>query len=154
MKLVKKLLFCLTIILCLVLFIGCDTKEQNAKERIKNITKIDIPSNSTMVYHHMAGENDFFPVPGRYAQYTIFKYEENLTDFLSENNFKNEKNEKFEQNYNEEFDDHSRAFSYDIPNEYNVNWDKDYSYLWLDKLDVYFIYFADIQILIIFIVAK
>lgn len=41
------------LVICIGLFIGCEFKEANARKRIKDLTEVEVPENSIIVYHHL-----------------------------------------------------------------------------------------------------
>jgi hypothetical protein len=147
MKRSIKIMFLFAIILFLGLTIGCTNRESSARSKIRDLTGIELPNNSEIIFHH---EEDFFsPVPGRRSQYSVFKFEEIPIEFLSDANFQEGRNANFEELFDMSFSSYSHAF--DTPSEYHPNWDSEY--LWLDTSSgVYFIYFTGSNLLIVYII--
>lgn len=144
-----KTILLTTIIIFLGFSSGCTNKDLSARSRISDLSEIDIPSNSEIVFNHK--EDVFFPVPGRRTQYTVFEFEELPIEFLHDENFQDEKDVDFEELFDWEFISFSHTF--DIPNEYHPNWDIEY--LWLDTSSgIYFVYFIESNLLIVYIVGN
>ena len=91
---------------------------ENARQRITTKTEVIIPNDAEIVYHYYNG-------PGEYIQYTCFKFTELPTEFLEENLFEEEFNERLEADVNH-FYKYKRE---PVPNEYKVNFDNRYSFL-------------------------
>lgn len=64
-----------------------------ARERIEDLTEIEIPIDSEIVYHSL---DDAAFKNGRRAQYTVFKFESEPTNWLKENIFSEGRDEDFE----------------------------------------------------------
>ncbi|MBG0763091.1 hypothetical protein IY230_05680 [Acholeplasma laidlawii] len=115
------------------------------------MTDIDVPSSAEIMFHDKE-EDYFFPVPGRRSQYTVFRFEEYPTDFLSDNNFQDETNDSFEDKFDRELESHMSAEHFNVPDEYYAHWDNEY--LWLDtSTGIYFVYFIENHLLIVFVTA-
>lgn len=139
-----------TIALSLFFISGCSTTEENARSRIYDLTDVEIPTDSTLAYHH---QGDAFQ--GRASQYSVFSFEVIPTEFLNHNHFNETKDLSFQNNYDSSFTSHLAAIEskYTIPDQYLVHWDENYS--WFYHLnDIYFVYFTAGQILIVYIVAR
>ena len=109
-----------------------------ARERIEDLTEIEVPIDSEIVYHIY---DDATFLTGRRAQYTVFKFENEPTNWLKENTFSEGRDENFEMYFMS-----SLAFlpveTEEIPDEFFPEFEKDY--LWLEtNSSVYFFY--DIQ---------
>ena len=124
--------------LCMFLLAGCERTEKDVREYIKINSEIEVPIDSEIVYHIY---DDATFLTGRRAQYTVFKFENEPTNWLKENTFSEGRDENFEMYFMS-----SLAFlpveTEEIPDEFFPEFEKDY--LWLEtNSSVYFFY--DIQ---------
>lgn len=147
-----KTILLTTIIIFLGFSSGCTNKDLSARNRIRDLTDISIPDNSEMVYNQ---EENYF-MNGVLPQYTVFSFDEEPTEFLSENIFQEGRNESFEEDFNREFESYASARSDNdsVPNEYRVIWENQYFYLASDIEKVLFVYIPNNQLLIVFICGR
>lgn len=139
----KVFYFCIAMVFCLGIFSGCTNYEWQERERITELTGIEIPSNTKVVYHYF--DNSF--VNGRHAQLTVYEFCEEPTEWLKENEFLDIKNVGKEEEF---FDTEWYATTSGagtIPEEFIPNFEN--HYYWLEKQRVYFLYFTDSLRLII-----
>lgn len=135
----------------LVTLTGCENAGLTARNRISELTGIDVPENAEMVFNGKEKDN-FFPVPGRRAQYTIFEFLEMPTEFLTINKITNAPKTSFETQFTQTLESHIEVGMFDLPETYYPNWESEYQ--WLDTgLRIYFVYFNEAQLLNIFITA-
>lgn len=140
----------LILISSLFFFAGCSSAEDNARLQIHDLTNIDLPSESTLIYNF---NNEVFV--GRVSRYAVFSFAERPLDFLTNNEFISVKSQDFQNEYNQDIESFSsfviRETGKEIPEEYLVNWNDDYSWL-LHPENIYFIYLEIPQNLIVYIV--
>jgi hypothetical protein len=146
----SKIRLWFTLVLSLFFISGCSTTEDEARSQIFDLTDIEIPTEAALVYNY---NNDVFV--GRVSRYSVFGFEEKPVDFLLEHYFTDTKSKNFEDEYAQDVKSFlyfvSKHVSDGIPEQYLVNWDEDYSWLYHEE-DVYFVYSTTSQILIIYIV--
>lgn len=126
------MLFCTAAVFLLT---GCERTEKDVREYIKINSEIEVPIDSEIVYHIY---DDATFLTGRRAQYTVFKFENEPTNWLKENTFSEGRDENFEMYFMS-----SLAFlpveTEEIPGEFFPEFEKDY--LWLEtNSSVYFFY--------------
>lgn len=127
--------------LCMFLLAGCERTEKDVREYIKFNSEIEVPTDSELVYLYY---QTYFQDLDR--QYAVFQFETDPLEWLNENAFSEEKNEKFE------IDFHSAVHSWaetPFPEEYIPTFSG--SYFWLKTKFVYFIYSPDNKWLTVFI---
>lgn len=158
-KLISIITIALLIFGMVLSFTGCVNEEQqleNARNRIQEITNIEVPSNSKIIYHHK--DNVF--VNGRRAQLTAFEFEKEPTDWLKENNFLSSNDETVaEDGYHTLVEENKQYFEdcfgfmtideNTIPNIFKPNFND--IYLWTRNSRVFFFYYPNKMILIVFI---
>ena len=122
---VTVLVVCLLVVSGIFLNLLKERKEEkrireyeNARQRITIKTEVVVPDDAEIVYHYYNG-------PGEYIQYTCFKFTELPTEFLEENLFEEEINERLEADANH-FYKYKRE---PVPDEYKINFDNRYSFL-------------------------
>ncbi|MFA5659929.1 MAG: hypothetical protein WC968_00830 [Bacilli bacterium] len=132
--------------------VGCASKENEARNRIKNYTNIEIPDNGEMVFHQ---KEDVF-IHGIISSYTVFSFEEKPSEFLSVPPFEEGPNKNFEDEYNNAFNVYYKPnyTSRDVPEEYHVDWTNNYFYYKHVWEEVYFIYMENSQLLIVHVVGR
>lgn len=133
-------------ILCFCCFLGCGPKKSEyeiAKDRIISLTEIEVPVASRIVYHYR--EPTKF-LTGRRAMYTVFEFESEPTDWLSENSFNKEKNSEFERFFPSVFD-FLPVKRKEIPQEFLPNFEE--SYYSRSINGVYFVYIPQSFMLIV-----
>ena len=139
MKKIKSIIVLFIVSLfCFSCFFGCvpqKSEDEIARDRIKSLTEIEVPVESKIVYHHR--EPTKF-VTGRRAMYTVFEFESEPTDWLSENSFNKEKNSEFERFFPCVFD-FLPVKREEIPQEFLPNFEESYYYLRTTN-SVYFLY--------------
>lgn len=141
---INKYIFLTILFFSIFVLTGCTNKEEESRNRIKDITTIDVPNDSTIAYHHY---DDVF-VNGRRAQYTVFVFEEEPTNWLDENDFISIKDYENEGYFLEYFGFLTLEIE-DIPNEYLQDFELDY--LWIRTENVYFFYYPTKLMLTVFI---
>ena len=127
--------------LCVFLLAGCARTEKDVREYIKFNSEIEVPTDSELVYVYY---QTYFQDLDR--QYAVFQFKTDPLEWLNENDFSEEKNEKFE------IDFHSAVHSWaetPFPEEYIPTFAS--SYFWLKTKFVYFIYSPDNKWLTVFI---
>lgn len=144
MKISSVLTLWLILFLCMIGLIGCESNDKTARERIKDITNIEVPSDSKILYHHI--DNDF--VNGRHAQYTVFKFEKEPVNWLKENVFLDGRDSENERYFLDYFGFTTLEIE-EIPNEYIPNFENDH--LWLRTQNVYLFYYSNKLMLAVFI---
>lgn len=130
---------------CILLSAGCARTEKDARRYIKNVSGIEVPAESELIYQYY---QSYFQ--DRSPQYTVFQFERDPVEWLDESGFSEEKSEEFERDFM--WDVHSWART-PFPEEYIPTFEN--SYLWLEMKPeyVYFIYMPQKQWLIVFIIA-
>lgn len=144
MKIFRLLRQSLILFLFILGLYGCSDNREFARERIKDITNVDIHSNSTIVYHH---KDDVF-VNGRRAQYTVFTFEKEPVNWLEENAFKKDRDAQNERYFLDYFGFLTLKIE-EIPQEYILDFENEY--LWLWSQNVYFFYEPNKLMLTVFI---
>lgn len=126
--------------LCVFLLAGCERTEKDVREYIKFNSEIEVPTDSELIYQYYRSVfQDLDP------QYTVFQFETDPLEWLNENAFSEEKNEKFERDFNSSIRREESPF----PEEYIPTFSG--SYFWLKTKVVYFIYSPDNKWLTVFI---
>lgn len=147
MKMMKKLFFGLSSILCLGLICGCATIEANARQQIVELTTIEVPTSAQMLFHHF----EITSSNGREhsSQYTVFEFSEKPIAFLNDNNFLEEKSPDFEEKFVQGVENLESLEVEDIPGKYQANLNNEY--FWLAIADVYFAFFVAEDLLIVLV---
>ena len=127
--------------LCVFLLAGCERTEKDVRGYIKGTSEIEVPTDSELVYLYY---QTYFQDLNR--QYAVFQFETDPLEWLNENAFSEEKNEKFESDFNGAV--HSWAET-PFPEEYIPTFSG--GYFWLKTKFVYFIYSPDNKWLTVFI---
>ena len=137
----------MVITMCFSFLCGCANKKSEdeiARNIIMQETKIEVPINSEIVYH-VRDKTGF--LTGRNAQYTVFYFESEPTDWLNENSFETGRNEEFEMYF--------RAGSETLPIEkeeiskdFFPDFEREYIYM-RTVSSVEFVYVPQKQILIV-----
>lgn len=133
-------------LLFLMTLSGCSFPHDStnyAKEAIQRYIEVVIPEECEMVYYY----SDTHFGPGRPAMYVAFKFEDEPVEFLEEFNFIEDKNSKFEEEVNNKIEQFSTSYNVSIPQEYLINFYRNYSYL-DSSTGVYLIWFSFNKILI------
>ncbi len=131
--------------LCMFLLAGCARTEKDARRYIKNVSGIEVPAESELIYQYY---QSYFQ--DRSPQYTVFQFERDPVEWLDESGFSEEKSEEFERDFM--WDVHGWA-KIPFPEEYIPTFENSYSWLELKPEYVYFIYMPQKQWLIVFIIA-
>lgn len=141
----RKHFYRITLFITLSLIIGCTPLDYGPRDRIIDITGYTIPTNSKIVYHHLS---EVFV--GRGFQYTVFYFKEPPTIFLL--NF-TKKIERFEKEYSEYLEavKNARHSKLKIPDNYDIDFGLEYSYLWGEVTGYYFVYQNVSQIIVVVI---
>ena len=126
---------------CLFFLTGCAWKEKDVREYIKNASEIEVPADSELVYQYY---QTYFQDLNR--QYAVFQFETDPVNWLNENAFSEEKNEKFESDFYGSI--HTWAET-PFPEEYIPTFEG--SYFWLKTKVVYFTYSPDSKRLTVYI---
>ncbi len=137
-RILKAIILIVLSAVCFVCFFGCNSQKSEdevARDRIISLTAIEVPVDSKIVYHSRDSEKF---LTGRRAMYTVFEFEREPTDWLSENSFKKEKNSEFEQFFPSVFN-FLPVKSEEIPQEFLPNFEESYYYLSTIN-NVYFVY--------------
>ena len=116
---------------------ACTNKNEYkyARERIEDLTEIEVPIDSEIVYHSI---DDAAFKNGRRAQYTVFKFESEPTNWLKENIFLEGRDEDFEMYFMSSLDFLPVKIE-EIPDKFFPKFEKEY--LWLrTNSGVYFFY--------------
>ena len=134
-------------VLTLFSFVGCNSKKSEdeiARDRIIRLAAIEVPVESKIVYHSRDATKF---LTGRRAMYTVFEFESEPTDWLSENSFNKEKNSEFERFFPSVFD-FLPVKREEIPQEFLPNFEESYYYLRTTN-KVYFVYIPQSFMLIV-----
>ena len=78
---------------------GYESDVDKAKDRIYNLTGIEITQNVEMPYHLYEEITGIFPVPGRRFRYMVLKFENEPIELLNENSFIKGKNIDYENKF-------------------------------------------------------
>ncbi len=116
---------------------ACTNKNEYkyARERIEDLTEIEVPIDSEIVYHSI---DDAAFKNGRRAQYTVFKFESEPTNWLKENIFSEGRDEDFEMYFMSSLDFLPVKIE-EITDKFFPKFEKEY--LWLrTNSGVYFFY--------------
>lgn len=127
-----------------ILLVGCNDDDKFARDRIMELTEVEIPEEALLVYHHF--DNVF--VNGRRAQYTVFEFAESPTDFLKEFDFQEGRSSENERSFLLGFG-FLTIKAEDIPEKYTINFER--QHLWICTQNVYFFYFPDQLMLVIYV---
>ncbi len=151
----KIVITCLSIAILLVatimiLYYGfgipdCGRNEKSDRAYVKDLTGIEIPQNSKMLYKY---KNDsLFPVQGRRPGYSVYKFETEPSDWMEANIFSKVPNEEFESEFTAEVPEWiTESLSEKVSPDFNS------PYYWLKtKSWVYFVYQPETLMLIIFV---
>lgn len=120
--------------------------EKTERNWIKKLTNIEVPQNTQMLYRKEPPKG-IFPVPGRELGYSVYQFESEPTDWLQENGFSSDPNEKFASS----FQDYIPAFLDEtISSDYIPDFNKPYYWIMTENA-VYFVYQPDKLMLMVFI---
>ena len=128
MKRVLSTIF--AIIACFVMGIAvlpaawCGDSDPTGKERISSMTGIEMPSGLSVMYHYIQ-EKGFGP--GCAAQYSVYKFESDQTEWFIKNSFRKGRNGEFERNMKISMNMISDINK--IPDEYCPGFGDEYYYL-------------------------
>ncbi len=139
----RKVILLLVLVIAFMAFSGCSNDTWQKRERIKELTGIEIPTDTDILYHYF--DNSFGS--GRHRQFTVHKFKNEPTKWLNENSFSDIKNTEMEQDFFEDEWIASTHGAEEIPNEYIPNFEN--TYYSLVKERVYFFYFPDTLMLVI-----
>ena len=142
----KRIGIMLTVVMLISVFglAGCTNEDAFARQRIKEITEVEIPDDSKILYHHI--DNTF--VNGRRDQHTVFEFENEPTDWLTENAFSDVRDAKNENYFSDDWG-FMTIKTEEVPNEYIPDFEN--TYFWLRTKRVYFFYFPDKFMLIVYV---
>ena len=125
--------------LCMFLLTGCARTEKDVREYIRGTSEIEVPTDSELVYVYY---QTYFQDLDR--QYAVFQFKTDPLEWLNENAFSEEKNEKIERDFNSSM----RREEFPFPEEYIPTFSG--GYFWLKTKFVYFIYSPDNKRLTVF----
>ena len=137
----------MVITMCFSFLCGCANKKSEdeiARNIIMQETKIEVPINSEIVYH-VRDKTGF--LTGRNAQYTVFYFESEPTDWLNENSFETGRNEEFEM-YFRAGSETLPIEKEEIPKDFFPDFEREYIYM-RTVSSVEFVYVPQKQILIV-----
>ena len=131
------IIFTISTLLC-----SCSNDTFSPKQRIKELTDIDIPEEFEIEYNFI---DDVF-MHGRLPQYTVFSSSLIPEDFLKNNNFQSGINQTYEQNLLYKLDNEFYTINFDdIPFEYRPDFNEELYYIY---------YFKEKGQLVVFIVGN
>ena len=117
---------------------GYESDEDKAKDRIYNLTGIEITQKVEMPYHLYEKITGIVPVPGRRFRYMVLKFENEPIELLNENSFIKGKNKDYENKFLFHLEDKPKSLE-DIPQEYLPNFNEEYYYKYTDN-GIHFVY--------------
>lgn len=151
MKIKARKITIVLFILCFVCLFGCGPKKSEdeiARNLIEINSKVELPTDSTIIYHLRDKEEKGF-VHGGSFQYTVFQLENEPTDWLNENSFENsldeEASKRFELFFLSALSEMPDRLG-EIPQEFLPNFNEQFYYLKTDN--VYFVYLPQDLLLI------
>lgn len=157
-KILKQMLGCILLLaVCFAMSIsmtGCSEYAQknnmkHAKERIYDITGIEIPSEAEPIYSFF----DSTFVNGRRAQLVVFEFDEEPTEWIEDNKFKLWEAGKVDPFFLKDFQFMTLKDEInEIPKEYQPNFEEVSWHKYDKNHMVYFYYYPSNQRLIVFIV--
>ena len=126
---------------------GCVNEEASARKNIKNNAGIEIPDDAKLEYRY-AEESGVIPVHGRKAHYAVFTFDNDPVDWLEENNFSEAKDTDFEHGFLDSAWGLVKVLGEKVPDEQIPNFQN--IYLWLQANGVYFAYFPEQSMLMVY----
>lgn len=148
----RKIIYWVSLVILLLsamVATGCFNEEKKARRYIKSTSGIEIPEDAEMVYNY---RQSCFQERDR--QYTLFRFENEPKEWLTENAFCEEKNTDFE----EDFIRSLKGGHSETPISKEFNPDFDSLYFWLNVQETersldreFFVYFPNQLKLIVYI---
>ena len=146
-KWIKVLSLLFSVMLLCVGVVGCSEPSpyemaEEARDTTKRITGIEIPSDTELVYRYI-GNKGF--APGRASRYYVFKFEEEPTEWLTNNSFDKNGND-----YVEDFYYHFERFLEvaKIPQKHLPSYEKNY---FCFEISMNYCFFYDLEDLLLLV---
>ena len=150
-KWIRVLSLLFSVMLLCVGVVGCSEPPspyeiaETARDKTKQITGIEIPSDTELVYRYI---EDLGFAPGRASRYYVFKFEEEPTEWLTNNSFDKNGND-----YVEDFYYHFENLLevVNIPQNQLPSYEKDY---YCFRISAHYYFFYDLEELLLLVMLR